>query len=287
MARKAKQPDSQAETGTEGMAEAQPEPFTSAGQETPAASSTATQQATGTQAEPQAQAHTEDQAQAANANSGPAEGGNVSPMPAADPAAELPAALARTRVRDRLIARDDWSDISKLAKEMRSECNRKRMTPEDREDFVWSELDRLYPPLADARQKAQIAPLPSENIEKTAASSQLADSGRVQGLGDLPPGWPELPANASLAVEIGWVQANRLYVVEEQTNGGTRVHLDRAHEPAPSRAAIGWLETSIRSYAKYVEVAAKATGAGQDEQAQERQERMDLDDVRALLAEML
>jgi hypothetical protein len=232
----------------------------------------------------------DDQAVAqADAKAGRQEMGNVSPSPISGPAAELPAALARTRVRDRLIARDDWADISKLAKEMRSECNRKRMTAEDREDFVWSELDRLYPPMRETASTPKSATPDTDatcEISK-AQSAALLDSGRVQGLGDLPPGWPSLPANASLTAEIGWVQANRLYVVEELDRGGTRVRLDRAHEPAPSRAAIGWLETSIRSYAKYVEVAAKATGAGQDEQAQERQERLDLEDIRSLLAEMM
>ncbi len=38
-----------------------------------------------------------------------------------------------------------------------------------------------------------------------------ADQG-VSGLGDLPPDWPPLPANASLQVEISWVTANRLRV---------------------------------------------------------------------------
>ena len=83
------------------------------------------------------------------------------------------------------------------------------------------------------------------------------------------------------------MQANRLAIVEELPSGGTRVRLDRAHEPAPSRAAIGWLETSIRSYAKWVEVAAKASGGEQDEQAQVRREKARIEDIRAVLAEML
>ena len=33
---------------------------------------------------------------------------------------------------------------------------------------------------------------------------------------------------------------------------------DRARTPAPSRAALGWLETSIRAYSKYIDVVAKA-----------------------------
>ena len=260
MARKAKQlepqADSQAETGTEGMAEAQPEPFTSAGQETPAQ----------------------------------ADGGNVSSTPGCGPAAEL-AAEPRARAREvssRLKIDGRWPEAELLKNDMIKEARANGMTRPEAQEWAYSELDRLYPPLPQNGGKAQsIALLDSPKPSQDNDLSKSVDSGRVQGLGDLPLGWPELPANASLAAEIGWVQANRLYVVEELDRGGTRVHLDRAHEPAPSRAAIGWLETSIRSYAKYVEVAAKATGAGQDEQAQERAERMDLEDIRSLLAEML
>ena len=68
--------------------------------------------------------------------------------------------------------------------------------------------------------------------------------------------------------------------------GGTPIHLDRALSPAPSWAALGWLETSIRSYAKYVDVAAKATASDDGESAVLRRERMALEDVGALLDEM-
>ena len=105
-------------------------------------------------------------------------------------------------------------------------------------------------------------------------------------LGEIPPGWPELPDNASLQAEIGWVQAQRLQVAEQKPSGGIVVHLDRARTPAPSWAALGWLETSIRSYAKFVDVAARATASVQDEADNVRRERMALDEIKALLAEM-
>ena len=63
-------------------------------------------------------------------------------------------------------------------------------------------------------------------------------------------------------------------------------HLDRALSPAPSWAALGWLETSIRSYAKYVDVAAKASSADDGESAVMRRERMAIEEVQALLEEM-
>jgi hypothetical protein len=47
------------------------------------------------------------------------------------------------------------------------------------------------------------------------------------------------------------------------------------------------LETSIRAYAKFVDVAAKATATQQDEQELVRRERRSIEEVRALLAEMV
>ena len=49
---------------------------------------------------------------------------------------------------------------------------------------------------------------------------------------------------------------------------------------------LGWLETSIRSYSKYVDVAAKATANADDEAEVWRHERMALEEVQALLDEM-
>lgn len=57
-------------------------------------------------------------------------------------------------------------------------------------------------------------------------------------------------------------------------SGRIVVHLDRAHEPAASRSTLGWLETSIRSYAKSVDVASKLPSSETDEQVQHRRERM-------------
>ena len=75
-------------------------------------------------------------------------------------------------------------------------------------------------------------------------------------------------------------------MVDESRSGQTVVRLERAHEPAPSRAAIGWLETSIRSYAKFVDVVGKCLSGDSDEASAIRKERMAIDEIRSLLAEM-
>jgi hypothetical protein len=111
--------------------------------------------------------------------------------------------------------------------------------------------------------------------------------GKLIGLASIPAAWGDLPSNASLASEIAWVQANRLLVVEEKDSGATVVHLDRARSPAPSWAALGWLETSIRSYAKFIDVASKAATTSTDEAELVRREKMQIAEVRQLLAEMI
>ena len=110
---------------------------------------------------------------------------------------------------------------------------------------------------------------------------------RFTRLSPIPDAWPELPANASLASEVGWVQANRLRIVDDSPAGATVVHLEQALSPAPSWSALGWLETSIRSYAKFVDVAAKATASDDGEAGVMRRERIAIEEVRALLDEMM
>ena len=165
--------------------------------------------------------------------------------------------------------------IEPLRTQMIRECRQKGMSKADAQAWTYSELDRLYPPED------------TDGMPVSDSQSETAHCGRVTGLSDIPSLWPTLPANASLAAEISWVQASRLDVVEERPNGSTVVHLDRADSPAPSKAALGWLETSIRSYAKYVDVAAKATAQQQDEQEAVRREKLAIDQLRGLLAEMV
>lgn len=137
------------------------------------------------------------------------------------------------------------------------------------------------PAPAKAQSVALLKPLPV-----TTYDDSITPKGGIQGLSTIPKNWPDLPGNVSLSSEVAWVQAERLRVVLERPSGGVRVDLSKARTPAPSMAALSWLETSIRSYAKFVEVAAKQAGVGQDEAEFIRKERMAINEIRALLAEM-
>jgi len=113
------------------------------------------------------------------------------------------------------------------------------------------------------------------------------NSGPLQGLSDLPPHWGDIPPNASLQAEIAWVQAHRIDVIETTPRGAVVIHLDRAATPAPSKGALSWLEASIRTYAKYTDVVSRAMKDVQDEQDIERRERLAIEEIEVMLAEML
>jgi hypothetical protein len=174
--------------------------------------------------------------------------------------------------------------------DMMKAARKQGMSKADAQLWVYGELDRLYPPQPSADTVRPYKPLDDgsgDNEARTVSGAQRpVDDGQIQGLGDIPGDWPELSPNASLPVEIGWVQANRLRIVEERSGGAARVHLDQALSPAPSWAALGWLETSVRSYAKYVDVAARITASDDGEAEVMRRERMAIEEVRALLDEM-
>lgn len=188
---------------------------------------------------------------------------------------------SKAELTDRWRREGREEEVARFRQQVRDACRAQRVSREEAHEAAWAEAARNFPPL----QPPKPPTAPASEAAARSTSSQ-ADSGRVQGLADIPTGWPELPANASLAREIGWVQAERLRIVEELPTGGTRVRLERARAPAPSWSALSWLETSIRSYAKFVEVAAKVASAPDDEQSQVKRERMRIEEIKALLAEM-
>ncbi len=185
-------------------------------------------------------------------------------------------------VTQRLQREGRWFGGIELERDEMMRIARKQegMSKEDAQVWVYSELDRMYPPV-DACGGDSVA-----GSDEQVQAEAPADDGPIQGLGSIPEDWPEVPANASLASEVAWVQANRLRVVAESPGRATVVRLDLALSPAPSWAALGWLETSIRSYAKYVDVAAKATSSDSGEAEVWRRERMAIEEVSRLLDEM-
>ena len=84
----------------------------------------------------------------------------------------------------------------------------------------------------------------------------------------------------SLQAEIAWVPANRLRV-----RSGSGVDLSRALSPAPSYSALSWLETSILFPSKLTDISVKATAQQDDEW--EGREKLAIEEIRGLLAEML
>jgi hypothetical protein len=195
-------------------------------------------------------------------------------------------------ILERLRREGRWVEAEAVKNGMLREARRQGMNRDEAQLWAYEQINQLYPPLEEGEDKPEkegegsVTPTDGGNAEDGNGCGAGAREGRVQGLGDLPATWPELPGNASQQAELAWVQAVRLDVIEERPSGAVVVHLDRADTPAPSKAALGWLETSIRSYAKYVDVVARGLRDEHDEAEHVRRERMAIAEIKALLAEM-
>jgi len=230
-------------------------------------------------------------------------------------------------VYKRLLREKRWGEAVAIRDELMRQARQNGLEKEAAQDWTYSELNKRFPPLDAVNQDTtdertsertteitQQASQPPPDLQQTQksqlqkndqqpgevailavsdepASSSLRSRAKdaelsVTGLGELPATWPDLPPNAPLSAEVSWVQANRLRCVRE-TPERVVVDLSRALNPAPSYAALGWLETSIKTYAKFVDVAAKATASNEGEQAEIRREQQSIEEVRRMLAEML
>lgn len=202
-------------------------------------------------------------------------------------------------VSKRLIAQGKWDEAAQVKDRLIREARERGLSREEAHLEAYTLLEELYleetatsaeQPSGKDEQgndeggEANPTEVAANTVKEPEASAR--EEAAVTGLSAIPEHWPELSANAPLGKEIQWVQANRLSVV--RTVGETSVvDLSKALTPAPSWAALGWLETSIRAYAKYVDVAAKASATLEDERELARRERLEIDEIRSLLAEML
>jgi len=152
----------------------------------------------------------------------------------------------------------------------------------DAHEHAWARAMAAFPPAGVIPEPETVRPTVGQTDEPPVAPAPIQDDQGVSGLSDLPPGWPELPANAQLQVEIAWVTANRLRV-----RCGTGVDLSRALSPAPSYSALSWLETSILFPAKFADISVKATADNDSEKEFIKREKLAIEEIRSILAEMM
>lgn len=190
----------------------------------------------------------------------------------------------------------DGESKSQCWERLRREGRASGMTRKGAIAYAAGVIDGLFPPPPPPEpeiveeEPAEILPpepppieaveLP-QTVEPPPSPVDPVDMG-VSGLGDMPADWPTLPANAQLQVEISWVSANRLRV-----RSGSGVDLSRALSPAPSYSALSWLETSILFPSKFADISVKATAQQDDEWEGIRREKLAIEEIRGLLAEML
>lgn len=217
----------------------------------------------------------------------------ATPVPVGRPAESSSPRKGEAPNEERIVASNRWRsegrdmEVAVFRDRARAIYEKARPGCKRREahDYAWKAAIAAFPP--EGKKARVIMPEPADKHNgKAVDKSAEVLSGQLQGLEKIPDTWGELPTNASQQAELGWVQANRLAMIEQKPSGATRVHLDKARAPAPSLAALGWLETSIRSYAKYVDVVARVLKDDQDEAEEVRRERIAQNDIAALLHEM-
>lgn len=151
----------------------------------------------------------------------------------------------------------------------------------------WAMLAEAFPPLSQVDAIFQPVQDADRAVEAKVGPSVVESSGgRVSGLDVIPRGWGELPAAVSLQAELAWVQSNRLWIVQETSSGGFKVNLRLAKEPAPSRSAIGWLETSIKFPSKFADSLIKKATDTEDDSELVRRERKSLEEIGEILDRM-
>lgn len=200
---------------------------------------------------------------------------------------EIVAEPLKVTLKRRLEADGRWAQVEPLRDQMMREARAKGMSKSDAQDWTYNELDRLYPPLSAVVIVSDSEGEQGEGVSDIVTDGDPATPARPrEGLGALPAHWPPLADNAPLPVELGWVQAQRLRIVEERANGQSIVRLDRAGSPPPSWAALGWLDTAIRNPAKWADLCAKGMQQQELESDITKRERRSIAEVRALLEEM-
>lgn len=171
-----------------------------------------------------------------------------------------------------------WKEIEPIRDELMRKARKEMKLPKDEaREWAYSELESRFPPIEVGDAEPAAEPVPT--------TSETPSHGDGIRFSPIPDSWGDLPSNSKLSEEIQWVQSNRLRIVEE-TPAGTFVNLDNSLTPAPSHAALGWLETSVRAYSKYCEIAAKSMSTVDAETDQIRRERSSIEEIRDLLSSL-
>ena len=212
-------------------------------------------------------------------------------------------------VFSRIKSEGRWAEAEPIRNELASAAKDRGFEGIDAQDWTYQELAKRFPPLDGTKPETKTVETPPNDEKPGKAKKGKAEVGQVPqfvtpidvtpitkqssyddefsvaGLSNIPAIWGEMPSNAPLSAEVSWVQANRLRVIRE-TADRVVVDLSKALTPAPSYAALGWLETSIKTYSKFIDVAARATANQDGEAADIRREQFAIADIRKILEEM-
>ena len=122
-------------------------------------------------------------------------------------------------------------------------------------------------------------------MARAISERETVSEGHGKGLNlSRPAGWPELPATASLEVEVEWVYGVYERVVRRREGKRNLIVLGRARGVAPSEGALGLLVRASEHPTWFYGLVAKVRGEGEEVGGErERGERKRLEDVRGLI----
>ena len=184
---------------------------------------------------------------------------------------------AKRLLMSRLAREGRWAAAMKTRDAVVRSCRAEGLSQKESKAFGWEEMERLYPPL-DVSLVEEGPVVESEaGLEESAPTDEVRVNGvavpgeppRAEETGfesqvKIPGLWGELPATSPFPGQVEWVAANRLLVIEERASGRPRLHLARAKEPAPSRAAIGLMQFASTNQKGFMDIVAKL-GLGVDD----------------------
>lgn len=179
---------------------------------------------------------------------------------------------SRIELTERLRAEGRWAEASNFRETARADFRAKKMSRQDAVEAAWEAMAEAYPPLSVAE-----APANPGALEAAATHAP-------------PVPWPDLPTDADFGEEVRWVHQQYIRIVEEGPRGRV-IHWDRASVKPPSTGACSlarWAAENRTAFYKDMlpRIMAKVDD-GAEEEANIRRERMAIEEIRGLLAEML
>jgi len=179
---------------------------------------------------------------------------------------------SKIELTERLRAEGRWAEASDFKETARGDFRAKGMKRAEAAEAAWEAMAEAYPPLPVAESPA------NPGVPEAVATDAS------------PIPWPDLPTVGDFGEEVRWVHQQYIRIVEEGLRGRV-IHWDRASVKPPSAGACSLARWAAENRTAFYKDMLPKIMAKADDQAEEeaniRRERMAIDEIRGLLAQMI